>query len=219
MILESQKIEFAELMESVMAVYGKDVNKFILKTWFACLQKYDMPSVTRAFEIHVRKCKFAPKPSEIIEIIEGSGSDKAGTAWVKVHKAIRCIGKYESIVFDDALIHAVISDMGGWSYLCEGQEKDLVFRQKEFETKYRAFCDREILPEYPQKLIGRYEKDNLANGQKVSPPMMIGEPKACGKVFIGGAKNRPIKISHMQDKAKSVAAALIDNKAGEENEK
>lgn len=33
-------------------------------------------------------------------------------AWNKVDKAVRQVGAWTSVMFDDALIHRVISDMG-----------------------------------------------------------------------------------------------------------
>ena len=57
-------------------------------------------------------------------------------------------------IFDDALIHAVIVDMGGWVRLCEMYQRDESFKQREFESRYIAY--RRHPPQlYPQQLFGR----------------------------------------------------------------
>jgi len=58
--------------------------------------------------------QFLPKPADIVRMLGGRTLDRALMAWAKVDKAVRQIGTYESVVFDDALIHRVLHEMGGW---------------------------------------------------------------------------------------------------------
>jgi hypothetical protein len=53
------------------------------------------------------------KPSDVVRYLEGSTSCQALQAWSKVMQAVKTIDQYDSVVFDDSLIHAVIHDMGG----------------------------------------------------------------------------------------------------------
>jgi hypothetical protein len=37
------------------------------------------------------------------------------------------VGAYQSVVFDDPLIHLVLEDLGGWIKICSTLIKDLIF--------------------------------------------------------------------------------------------
>ncbi len=47
-------------------------------------------------------------------MLGGSTQDAALAAWSKVDRAVREVGPYQSVAFDDALIHRVLFEMGGW---------------------------------------------------------------------------------------------------------
>src|SRR5436190_1052024 len=88
-------------------------------------------------------------------------------------KAFRQIGHYDSVVFSDKLIHAVIQDMGGWIALCQHNEKELSFVQRDFERRYQIYCRRrpKILPKH---LTGFIAHQNAINGHEKSiPPAVV----------------------------------------------
>ena len=87
-----------------------------------------------------RQCKRGfPSPAEWVKAIDGDAASKSLVAWTEIITAIRQVGHYESVVFADPLIHRVINDMGGWIFLCQQSERELVFLQKEFERRYRNY--------------------------------------------------------------------------------
>lgn len=95
-------------------------------------------------------------------------------AWVKVLKAMRQAGVYKTIVFDDAIIHAVIADLGGWVKLCGLSERELNFQQREFERLYAYYLQHPIKA-YPRQLSGIISTANAASGyQFQSEPVLIG---------------------------------------------
>ena len=51
--------------------------------------------------------------ADILRMMQGTSLDSALSAWAKVDKAVRRVGTYETIVFDDEIIHRVIHDMSG----------------------------------------------------------------------------------------------------------
>lgn len=127
-----------------------------------------------------------PKPGELIAALEGNALQQAQQAWTKVMHAIRRIGGDKTLVFDDALIHAVIDDMGGWVRLCEMQVKDEPYKQREFEGRYINYR-RNPPTQYPRQLTGRMGFENLAKCYAGDDwPRIVGDEKKALAVFKAG---------------------------------
>ena len=110
--------EFRKIVAGIHAYYRQDLSDFVLSIFWDGLKEYDIQAVSNAFRQHTQNTddagKFCPKVADIKKMISGGTQDRALSAWSKVDRAIRCVGTYESVVFDDALIHRVLQDMGGW---------------------------------------------------------------------------------------------------------
>lgn len=185
--------KFHEGIVGVMSFYGKDVSGFALDVWWMALKGYDLAAITEAFNRHLMNPdsgQFAPKPADIVRMLQGSTQDAALTAWAKVDKAVRSIGPYQSVVFDDPLIHAVLHDMGGWIALSQKTEDEWPFVAKEFENRYRGFKSRGIVPEYSGVMVGLGEAHNRKGGFNVEPPMLIGNEQSAKQVMLSGS-DRP----------------------------
>src|SRR5439155_23069574 len=119
--------------------------------------------------------QFVPKPAAVVRMLQGSSQDSALMAWAKVIKAITRFGPYQTVVFDDEIIHAVISDMGGWIKLGQMTEKEQPFRAQEFENRYRALKTASPGFAYPRKLSGITDTTNSANGYPEQTPILVGD--------------------------------------------
>lgn len=179
---------FMELIASIGEIYGKPISVSLAELYWQSLKCFEFEDVKEALTAHIHNpdCgQFFPKPADIIRFIEGNGETKALTAWAMVEKAIHQIGRYQSIAFDDRLIHAVLEDMGGWIKLCSVTLNDLPFRANEFQKRYMGFLTKK--PErYPSYLAGITETENAKNGFEISPPMLIGDPEKAEAVIKGG---------------------------------
>lgn len=188
----TDRAKFAELLQAVADVYGKELSPTVIGVYWSALAAYELAAVRQALDRHVRNPdvgQFFPKPADLIRCIEGSTTDAAMQAWAKVERAIRAVGGYESVAFDDALIHRCIDDLGGWPKLCATLVDDLPFRAKDFQTAYRGFAARRELPVYPAYLVGRFEASNRMHGHPVAPPVLIGEREEAMRVLqFGGAQ-------------------------------
>jgi hypothetical protein len=108
--------QFAALMQGVATLYGKAMSTTLTEIYWQALSEYSLAAVHDAIHRHVTHPdtgQFMPKPADLVKLIMGGSADQAYLAWSKVRRAIQTIGSYQSIVFDDANIHAVIHDMGG----------------------------------------------------------------------------------------------------------
>jgi hypothetical protein len=189
---QSDKINFMKLVGDVLSFYRQPFSEFAAGVWWESLKAYDFAAVSQAFSRHAVNPdagQFPPKPADIVRMMGGTSGDAALSAWSKVERAVRSVGQYESVIFDDALIHRVVDDMGGWVKLCScPTETDFVFVAKEFQNRYRGFAMRSERPAYPAALTGLAHAENVLAGQaRALEYRMIGDAAQCQQVYAGGA--------------------------------
>ena len=183
---------FRELIAGVHDFYGKDLSDFAMSVWWEAMKPYDISAVSTAMSRHLANPdsgQFLPKPADVVKMLGGRTQDRALMAWAKVDKAVRSIGPYESVAFDDPIIHRVIHEMGGWVGFGQKTEDEWPFVGKEFENRYRGYAMRGEIPEYPRLLIGVSQAHNERNNHKVDPPRLIGNVEQAEAVLIGGRDN------------------------------
>ncbi len=179
--------EFCELLDTVAEQYSKNMTPSLKMLYWQGLHDVDFEAVREALFRHIRNTDkdgdFMPKISNIRKMIEGSTEDSSMVAWSKVDKALRQIGTYQSVTFDDPLIHKVLQDMGGWIPLGTKTDDEWPFVAREFQTRYRGFKSRNQIPEYPSHLIGIAECHNSKEGHRLDPPNLIGNVEKAKQVM------------------------------------
>lgn len=183
---QDDKKDFANLMLGISEIYTKEVSKFGMQMWFDDLAAYSFEQVKAAFAAHRQDRKngeFMPKPSDIIRQIEGAPDEVAVRAWSKVVNAIGYAGSYNSVCFDDRVIHAVINEMGGWMKVCSMETDELPFKAKEFERLYLSKTSNrggQALGFAPSHLPGQIELQNgrVGYGQKAEMIFIGDQSKA-----------------------------------------
>jgi hypothetical protein len=199
--------KFHDGIAGVMSFYGKGVSRFALDVWWTALRRFDLAAVVDAFNRHLANPdtgQFAPKPADIIRMLQGSTQDSALRAWAKVDQAVRRVGTYPDVVFDDALIHRVIQDMGGWIALGARGEDEWPFVAKEFENRYRGYNARSEHPPHPSTLIGIATAHNSRTGYPPEPPVLIGNEQAARQVLLCGSDEPALGLHRMSTSAGQV---------------
>lgn len=180
--------QFAKLMLICAEKYNRPFGPAFIKLYWHSLQAFSLPDVKRAFETHFNNPDnghFLPHQSDILRILQGDSETQSLLAWSKVMDAIKKLGAYQSIVFDDLLIHAVLYDMGGWIYLCRFTAKALTFSRYEFQKRYCGYLLRR--PEhYPNHLIGLIEHQNQQYGCRLPTLQLFGDSQAAMLTFSEG---------------------------------
>lgn len=197
-MIDKDRPAFMLLIADVHGFYGKDFSTFAGNVWWQALGPFDFAAVKDALNKHcvnVDNGQFMPKPADIIRTLEGSTQDTALLAWAKVDRAVRTVGVNSTVVFDDALIHAVIDDMGGWTPLGSKPEEEWPFVRNEFVNRYRGYRSRQVTPAYPRTLIGRFEAQNSQQGFKSEPPTLIGDPTLAQRVMLAGSNAPRLQIT------------------------
>lgn len=197
----TDRAAFATLMHGVYDFYGKDLSDFAISIWWEAMRPYDLAAVQQTMSRHLMNPdngQWLPKPADVVKLMGGGTQDSALLAWAKVDRAVRSAGPYQSVVFDDPIIHAVVSDMGGWTELCSHDENEWPFRAKEFEHRYRGARLRANLGGYPGHLPGLAEMSNKDQSRPVAPPLMIGDPARCAQVAKGGSDEPRLSMMPMR---------------------
>jgi hypothetical protein len=194
-MLEHDRGNFYALMTGLFEMYGKRASPELLEIYFGALTAYDLADLARAANHHALdpdQGQFMPKPADFVRHIDGSKETRAMRAWSLVERAVRQVGQYVSVTFDDPVIHRVIEDMGGWVDLCSTKtEKDFEFRGIEFGKRYQGYVLQGGVTEWQPRLIGLEEADCASRKLPLPSPKLIGNPERAKMVLLEGAKSAP----------------------------
>lgn len=183
----SDKSKFFETLLGAIEVLGRPAMSTAGQlTWFEALKDYDIDDVVKAFNAEVKnpdRKKFFPDPGDIIRQIEGTSSEKAMIAWNVVSKC--GLSATDTAIFEDPIIHQVITDMGGWISFNDPKkwmkfedgsgytDQQFAFFRKEFLDRYTTML-KTGAPNAPKKLIGFYEISNRdTHPEHVPEPIRI----------------------------------------------
>ena len=198
--------KFAVLMMSIGELYGKAISQPITELYWQILERFQWEDVEQALQAHLQNPdtgQYFPKPADVVRFIEGSGETKALQAWSKIEQAIHRVGRYQSLAFDDSMIHAVLEEMGGWVKLCATGLDEIPFRANEFQKRYMGFMLKKP-NRYPRYLCGLAEGENAKNGYPFKPPLLVGDAKKVQQVMLGGG-GEPLSI---QESSQSISVLM-----------
>jgi len=164
------------LLLATAELYERKLSSTAIAVYYEALKEYKWEDVRAALSCAIsKKCKFFPKPAELVELIEGSLPD-ADVAWAALIEAIRRRGGYYSVIFDDPAISAAVEvgSWSGWTGLCEKSSAELHRAVKpEFLKLYKHFAQaRKKLP--VKVLPGLVEMDQKnKSGSAEDAPVFI----------------------------------------------
>lgn len=199
----NKKIDFKRFLTVLTGVadyYGKELSEGVIQLYWKGLEQYDIDAVEKAFWDHTQNPdngQFMPKIADLTRAMQGRTQDQAAIAWSKVDKAVRCVGAYQDVVFDDPIIHRVVSDMGGWIWFCNQIEDEWPFVAMNFENRYRGYKLRGEKPEYAPVLIGIANAQNQRQGFSSNPPVLIGNQNQAKAVMLGGTSGPLLEMKQL----------------------
>lgn len=182
---------FSAIWARCWEALGRAISGQGIRFAFDALSHYDLEDIARALNLHARNPdsgQYPPKPADVVRILEGDTETRAMRAWVAVERALRSIGSYSSVVFDDPITQGVISEMGGWIKLCEVTEDELPFRRNEFVKRYRGYASQSKAPEFPKVLIGIADAHNAVAGHARRDVVAIGDRTKAALVYRQGGQ-------------------------------
>lgn len=194
---------FVDILQVVGEQYGKKLSDGVIALYWQGLQDIEFAGVKDALGKHLRNPdtgQFMPKIADIRRMLEGSTQDAALMAWAKVDKAVREVGPYVDVVFDDPLIHRVLHEIGGWIALGIKTQDEWPFVAREFENRYRAYKTRNEHPDYLPVMVGIAGAQNTREGFRVAPPTLIGNVDIAKRVMLGGTNIPMLGIHKLGEK-------------------
>lgn len=215
-MIDADRPRFAALITGYSEYYKQAVSSFSIDLYWRGLRNYDIAAIEQAFERHYtrtdREGAFMPKVNDLKIMLEGRSADQGAMAWAKVDRAVRTVGTYEDVVFDDALIHRCIADMGGWAWLGNQTDKEWPFIEKTFITRYQGYRMRGEQPAHVAILTGIGNSANATTGMPRLPAVMVGDPHACRRVAQVGSPLQLAGSGHLR-----LTSELLTIEAPQEN--
>ncbi len=172
---------FANLMKAIGETFGNAApSKEKMELYFKVLSDLSIEQVESAvyFILNTRTITSTfPVPGEIRAALSG-GKSAAMIALDKAERAVERYGVYESVVFDDPVIHMVIAAMGGWKHFCcpseYGDNQEWHWKQKQFIELYETFS-KNPRANCPMVLIGIGDTEYYRDGKTIQiQPNIVG---------------------------------------------
>lgn len=194
----ADRAKFGEALAACYALYRAELTQPVAAMWWRALQAYDIAAVVEALGRHAMNPdtgQFLPKPADVVKVLDGATQDVALLAWAKVVKAMKDFGCYDSVAFDDPIIHRVLIDLGGWVWLGRQEVREMQFVEKRFRDAYRAWRARPALMDYPRSLPGLIETQNNAAGYiGANVKIRLAGDKDQARALLEGPKDAPQQI-------------------------
>ncbi len=186
---------FAQIMAVMNEAFGnpdRQVSNLMMDFYFKALQDMSIEDLNEAAVrlAQTKTIRTFPTPGEIRQALVGDKEAQALIAWNEFIHAVRSLGPYKSVVFEDTTTMAVVQAMGGWIKFGDYTTEEMKWKQKEFMGMYSAFHGRNLSA--PEILPGIHEQTNFALGYRdyIQEPVRIGKGK---QTFLGQSKPRALK--------------------------
>lgn len=204
---------FLTVLTGIADYYGKELSEGVITLYWQGLAQYDLSAIEKALWEHTQNPdngQFMPKIADVTRNLQGRTVDQASIAWSKVDGAIRRVGTYSDVAFDDPIIHRVIADMGGWIKFGSMTEDEWPFTANQFRTRYQGYKMRGEVPEYQPVLTGIANAHNAKEGFRSQPPMLIGNEERAKQVMLAGTNEQLIQMRLASDSITADAIKRIE---------
>lgn len=167
-------------MGFLSATVGREVPKPQAEAWYQILGELEPIELQRGIVAALREHPVAglPPVGNILKharpVVSVDAETRSVAAWEGVLQAIRKVGGYQTVQFDDPAVTATIRALGGWVRLTEQPTDELVrFVRPQFLQTYRALSAAGVRAESAEPLIGLLDAENLRKGVDAEEPRMV----------------------------------------------
>ena len=169
---------FIKVWAATWSTYGRTVEPAGIDLAFKMLAKrYTLAQVRAGIEMYATDpahAEFPPTAAAIIGKLEGNPADRAIRGWAKALPLLSG-GTHNYVVFDDRVIHQVVSEMGGFRYLGSGSE-ETHFLELKFKSIYESIVNNpQARDDYPSRLELSVSKTNCEHHQV----LYVGDREQC----------------------------------------
>lgn len=170
------RAKLARMLEACGDLFNRSVSPGMIGLYADALGDWTPEQIGRAIRDYVAspRGKFFPMPADLVEQLRGDSKGAAAIALGTLRRAIRGVGRYQSVVFEgDPAIGQAVEDMGGWVAVCAMEEPGLSIQ---FE---RCYSTRHAKGETAGEIVcrGLHSVANLRIGREPEP-VRIGHAPA-----------------------------------------
>ncbi|MDX5935535.1 DUF6475 domain-containing protein [Acidithiobacillus thiooxidans] len=210
---EESFAQFTQILIALGEYYHRDMSSMVMNLYWQALRGYPLSEIKRVIGVHVAHTEsgvYFPKVADFIRLLDGGHKDNAALAWTKLEEALKHVGTYQDIVFDDPYLHAVIRDMGGWIHFGEITLDKWPFVGNDFRARYTAYRSRGLTGLYPASLRGRSNGENWSASFPLDPPVLWGDRALCLRVIAHGEKAEQVLALLNAQSVPSVPQKKVD---------
>lgn len=180
---------FVSSITAMGALYERHPEAQVIEIYFRALEKFTIDEVEQGISKACSTLKFFPKPVELIDCITGGSGNLADKAMVeacRVLEAIKNIGTYTTVCFDDPITQAVIvQQFGGWAKFADMLVDSEKWFIKDFTSGYQAFARQNV--RHYGALPGISQGRNALTGrEREEKPVYIGDVEKAKAVHAQG---------------------------------
>lgn len=187
---------FCSIVYGLAEVYGREISENGVKLWWGVLAPYNIDDVARAARDLMLTSPKMPLPADVVKRISGDPDQKAEVEASKVLEAIKRIGPYRSVAFDDEITTAVVlRSFGSWEETIQAAEEQTEhWFIKDFVRRWKAFYGQGIRK--TGKCPGYVERLNGANGHgdHEEPLALVGDQTKAKQIAL--TADGEDKVSH-----------------------
>lgn len=184
---------FFEMWRAAREEYNRPVTAGGLEIAFRCLARFDFESVSKAIVYHLNdpnEGKFPIQIAHVVAQLDGDTEARAAEAFSKLKRAMTEVGNYSDVVFDDAIIHAIVDNEGGWERVALMTDEDLKYFHARFMKQYASYVSKSGNFSYPRQLQGASNRSRISAGEDADPPAVVGERDKAVLVYRGGSDGK-----------------------------
>jgi hypothetical protein len=132
-----------DIFMAMSEFYEKKFTETAIRLYFRALSDVSDSDFEHACGEHMRRSKWFPKPSELLELLHGTAAKQAEIEAVQAWEAVLNTLKYygaEALAKMEGKSGMAIRQIGGAERFRIAKETELQWLQKEFEKRYQDAC-------------------------------------------------------------------------------
>lgn len=180
---------FVSSITAMGALYERHPEPAVIEIYFRALEKFTIDEVEQGISKACSTLKFFPKPVELIECITGGSGNLADKAMIeacRVLEAVKSIGTYCTVCFDDPVTQAVIvQQFGGWAKFGDMLVDSEKWFIKDFCMGYQAFA-RQNVRHYGALPGSSHLQNALTGREREEKPVYIGDVEKAKAIHAQG---------------------------------
>ncbi len=147
---------------SLCTAFSRNVDEALVEVYWRALSDLPVDAVRAAMDEAIMTQDFMPPPAKLRRFAGQNSNETCAEpsdeAFALVARAVREVGSYRAVDFDDPCIHATIRALGGWSNFCRAPAHEFnTWTRKRFVAIYRELSAEPQEQHHHRPLLAAYD--------------------------------------------------------------